>query len=198
MTRTNLVGGDRPLPFTALGDYHKYWIDRDLQIRNEAFDQNHSGRILSVKNAGHPQHRRNVLHFADWIEDHISELDLDRPLELVVVPSCMANAVGAGLDAIATEVARRMKQVRYRKGSLRRTKSIPKLSAGGNRSLAVHRGSMEFRAAPTAPRVVVILDDVSTTGNSLIAAADKVRALGSDYYYATSVEAIALGKTVHD
>ena len=80
-----------------------------------------------------------------------------------------------------------------REGCLRRTTTIEKLSRGGDRSQITHLQSMQYTTAPNAPGVKILFDDVTTTGNSLLAAATLIRAQEPH----AEIVAFVLGKTVH-
>lgn len=75
---------------------------------------------------------------------------------------------------------------------LRRVKSIPKLSVGGNRELSIHFESIEVKNAQLIQnKNVLLLDDVSRSGNSLRAGKELLLKAG-----ASKVKCVALGKTV--
>lgn len=56
----------------------------------------------------------------------------------------------------------------FNKSVIIRTETINKLSMGGNRDISVHLNSLKINTDVKGKRIVVI-DDVTTTGNSLIA-----------------------------
>ncbi len=72
-----------------------------------------------------------------------------------------------------------------------RTKEIDKLAYGGRRDKAVHLDSIRVNPdIPVADEVVLVVDDVATSGNSLFACRDILLAHG-----ARRVALLALGKT---
>ena len=74
-----------------------------------------------------------------------------------------------------------------------RTKSVTKATAGGPRSVAVHKDSTEVREIEKVRDAeILLLDDVTTSGASMIAAKELLIAAG-----AASVKCLALGKTTH-
>ncbi len=76
-------------------------------------------------------------------------------------------------------------------GCLVRHTKIPKLASGGDRSVTVHLESIRVDMASLIKgRRVLILDDVATTGNSLIACRQILLEAG-----AAEVKCAALGKT---
>src|SRR5207249_11211538 len=73
-----------------------------------------------------------------------------------------------------------------------RTRWIEKLSRGGNRSLATQKSSFRIeRIDKILGKYVILLDDVCTSGNSLLAAYEVLREAG-----ATAVKRVALARTV--
>lgn len=73
-----------------------------------------------------------------------------------------------------------------------RTKKIAKLAHGGNRSIQTHLDSIEVLDAHLiAGADVLLLDDITTSGNSLLACRQLLQAAG-----AGNVQMLAFGKTV--
>lgn len=177
----------------ALGDYHKYWLDGGKTARNPNFDQAHSGLILSAKTPTHANHANAIRSFAGMIEQFTSRIDGQQQIELVVVPSHERGKISPALEKIAREICRINKRFSYRHGSLMRTKTIAKLATGGDRRLEVHLGSVSFTPHPRYRWPVLVLDDVSTSGNSVAACADLITQHGIDV-----VGGLVLGKTVDE
>jgi hypoxanthine phosphoribosyltransferase len=109
---------------------------------------------------------------------------------LVVVPPHCCEKNNFGIQILS-------KQISKRKGLLDATlclirhKSIDKLSSGGDRSIQTHLQSIEV----VCPGIIegkklLLLDDVSTTGNSLMACKKLLESAG-----AKSVKSFGLGKT---
>jgi len=188
------VVGVRGTTYTvhALGEYRKYWIDKALKVKNEKFDQAHSGLILTAKDSRHAGHGRAIKDFAGMVEEYLSRFAHEQSIELAIVPSHEAGKVSPALEKVAAQLCKN-KRFGYRSGSLTRTKTIPKLAIGGDRSLAVHYNSVKFTASNRSRWPVLVIDDVSTTGNSLAACADLVQESG-----VVVVGGLVLGRTVHD
>jgi len=155
----------------ALGAYHKYWMDTEKTVKNPNFDQTHSGLILSAKRSDHANHAYAIKCFTKMIREAALRFDDDQ-IELVVVPSHTQGEVSAGLRSIAENLCKTDERFRYRHNSLSRTKSIAKLAGGGDRRIEVHLDSISFRRDLKMRCGVLILDDVSTTGNSIAACGD--------------------------
>jgi predicted amidophosphoribosyltransferase len=177
----------------ALGDYHRYWMDAAKTTRNPKFDQAHSGLILSVKTPTHPNYSQAIKSFAKMIAEVTAQIPPDRQIELVVVPSCTRDRISPGLQKIAETLCKSDKRLSYRHGSLRRTATIAKLATGGDRGLHVHMDSISFTPHPRNRWPVLVLDDVSTTGNSVAACADLISQHDIPIF-----GGIVLGKTVDE
>ncbi|MCO1335204.1 phosphoribosyltransferase [Microbulbifer sp. OS29] len=76
---------------------------------------------------------------------------------------------------------------------LQRVKSIDPLHKGGTRTLDIHRQSLVTASHIIPGEKVVLLDDVTTSGNSLKVAAELLRRAGADV-----VLVLALCKTVNN
>jgi len=141
----------------------------------------HSGRILDLKKAK----ASAVAHFKDMIEPELQD-----GVVIVTVPSHDPAEPARGLIKLAGELAQTGKRL---DGSscLVRTKKIDKLAGGGDRRKEVHLKSVQVaRADLIKGRHVLLLDDVTKTGNSLSACSELLLAAG-----ARSVECATIGKT---
>jgi predicted amidophosphoribosyltransferase len=103
-----------------------------------------------------------------------------------------AGSSDTGARLLAKMVADRL-QVADGRSYLRRTRVVDKLTGGGNRAADVHLGSIVVDD-PDALRGghVLLLDDVLTSGNSMLACRRILLNAG-----ASSVLCLALGKTQH-
>jgi predicted amidophosphoribosyltransferase len=141
----------------------------------------HSGKILDLKDD-----KNNAdAYFAGLIEPELRD-----GIVIATVPSHDPAKVGGGLKKLAAALAKNGNRV---DGSavLVRTKKIDKLAKGGDRSKDVHLKSVTV-ATPNLIRGhdVLLLDDVTKTGNSLAAGKELLLAAG-----AKSVECATIGKT---
>lgn len=106
-----------------------------------------------------------------------------------VVPSHSAQAADSGIRKLAKRLAAHGRIDMT--DCLIRTKDVEKLAHGGSRSRRVHYDSIEVNpAVPVADEVILVVDDVTTSGNSLYACRDLLLARG-----AQRVALLALGKT---
>ncbi|MBE5838869.1 phosphoribosyltransferase [Butyrivibrio sp.] len=161
-------------------NYHKYWLDRERQIKNPLFDV-FSGKILDLKNG-----KESAINFFYNLID--SEICKD--VTICVVPSSNSEKTVTGMTMLAEKLAKngRIDKVHF----LVREKTIDKLATGGNRSRYVHIDSIgTIKGESVNGDIVLLMDDVTTTGNSLYACKEILLAHG-----AKTVEMFALGKAI--
>ena len=160
--------------------YHKYWADVGKRIKNPCFDSI-SGRILDLKEG-----KMSAVHYFYNVLDKIVPKDVS----ICVVPSSKAATKETGLIMLGKVLAANGRKDRV--CFLERTRTIPKLATGGRRSKEIHLHSIAPRRDMTVENeTVFLLDDVTTTGNSLLACRDILMAKG-----ARAVEMLALGKAI--
>ncbi len=161
-------------------NYHRYWIDKERKIKNPLFDV-FSGRILDLKN-GDPGAIRYFFKVLD------AEILPD--VTICVVPSSDSEKKESGIAKLGHMLAENGRTDKV--GYLIRTQSIPKLAHGGYRGPDVHIKSIDTdQDMDIHGDVVLLMDDVTTTGNSLYACREILLAHGAD-----QVEMFALGKAV--
>ena len=161
-------------------NYHKYWLDKERNIRNPLFDM-YSGRILDLKE-GKPQ---AIKYFFDLLNAEICE-----GVTICVVPSSNKEKQVTGMTQLGEMLAQngRIDKVYY----LRRYENIDKLATGGNRDKSVHMKSITtLRDMDICGDIVLLMDDITTTGNSLYACKEILLQNG-----AGQVEMFALGKAI--
>lgn len=161
-------------------NYHKYWQNKELRIKNPLFDV-FSGKILALKEGK----QSAVRYFYNLLNDEICD-----GVTICVVPSSDSNKIESGIGMLGDMLASngRINKVYY----LRRTKSIDKLALGGNRSKDVHMKTITtLDDVEITGDIILLMDDVTTTGNSLYACKEILMAKG-----ARSVKMFALGKAV--
>lgn len=161
-------------------NYHKYWIDRERKIKNPLFDV-FSGRILDLKDGKSAA----VRYFYNLLNEEICE-----GVTICVVPSSNSDRKVTGMVLLGEMLAQnnRVNKVYF----LNRTKSIDKLATGGRRDKEVHMESISAVSDISMKEdIVLLMDDVTTTGNSLYACKEILMECG-----ANSVEMFALGKAI--
>lgn len=162
-------------------NYHKYWLDKERRIKNPLFDV-FSGKILDLKEGK----AQAIKYFYNLLTQEICE-----DVTICVVPSSNKDNKYSGMAKLGEMLAadgNRKNKVFY----LERTNSIPKLAMGGDRSKEVHIQSISAVEQMDISRdIVLLMDDVTTTGNSLYACKEILMQHG-----ASKVEMFALGKAI--
>ncbi|RHV45033.1 hypothetical protein DXB46_16155 [Lachnospiraceae bacterium OM04-12BH] len=161
-------------------NYHKYWLDRERKIKNPLFDV-YSGKILDLKEGK----MSAVQYFYQLLDPEIR-----RGVTICVVPSSNSEIKESGIGKLGEMLAGngRKNKVYF----LRRNKSIDKLATGGNRSMETHMKSISTVLDMDIDNdIVLLMDDVTTTGNSLYACKEILLQNG-----AREVEMFALGKAI--
>lgn len=184
--------------------YFPYRVDGE---RNPKFDR-HSGLILSSKSAQERNFGHALSYFSDMLLGQISQWSLEalRPtgsdprltqgrafVDVIIVPSSKVGKVSDGLTQIMTKVCARDKRLSINNGALHRFREIKKLASGGNRDAHVHQASIMLRPGCNLSDVVILIDDVCTSGNSLIACCEIIQSASPS----STVVGIVLGKTTH-
>ncbi|MBD2078457.1 hypothetical protein [Leptolyngbya sp. FACHB-17] len=164
----------------SFGNYHPHKLSDGT--KNPNFDK-WSGRILDIK--------ENRPGSIDFFFNHVNGL-LSQNFAIAVVPSHNSEKVDSGIRRLAQELAK-FGRIDATSCLIRHT-TIDKLSSGGNRSLDVHLNSIGVKSLQIiGNREVLLLDDVTTSGNSLIACERLLKQAGVQV-----VQRAALGQTVRD
>lgn len=162
------------------GDYLPWNVHKGNGGDRSNFPE-HSGRILDLKNAAD--------HAVEYFREKI-EPGLLNGIVIVDVPSHDPAKPSLGLKKLVAVLSTRGNRVDGSACLIRRTK-IDKLARGGDRSKDVHLKSV-FVAQPEAikGRIVLLIDDVTKTGNSLHACRELLLQAGAGI-----VECATIGKT---
>lgn len=161
-------------------NYHKYWLDRERRIKNPLFDV-YSGKILDLKEGK----LSAIRYFYNLLNEEIRE-----GVTICVVPSSDCEKKITGMSRLGEMLAGngRINKVYL----LNREYSISKLAYGGSRDMDVHLNSIEaLEELDMRNDIVLLMDDVTTTGNSLYACKEILLNHG-----ACNVEMFALGKAI--
>lgn len=179
----------------AIGWYHPYRVRGE---KNPAFDK-FSGSILALKDPSRNDHERAVQLFAIHLIAYLKNNPWIPVAEIITLPSHVAGKQSVGLDKVVSAICKKDQRFVSKPGVLYRTKTIEKLAKGGPRSVQVHRDSMGFRQRPGAPITKIVLDDVVTTANSMVAAVELIRSSGAPGKPMPTVAlCLALGRTALD
>jgi predicted amidophosphoribosyltransferase len=149
-------------------------------VKNPAFNL-FSSKVLDIKeNKG-----KAIGYFYNILKKHIP---LDENTAIVVVPSHDPAAPKSGILNIGKKLS---KTAIDATSCLVRTKKIPKLADGGTRNINVHLKSIKLcNEHMIQGRNVILLDDVTTTGNSLLACKMLLKKANPK-----NITMIAIGKT---
>lgn len=161
-------------------NYHKYWLDRERKIKNPLFDV-FSGKILDLKEGK----MSAVKYFYNLLDIEICE-----GVTICAVPSSDSSKFITGIGMLAEMLAenRRVNKAYF----LRRDRNIDKLALGGRRDQQVHMQSIStVQEMDITNDIVLLMDDVTTTGNSLYVCKEILIQAGAEH-----VEMFALGKAI--
>lgn len=162
-----------------LGTYRPYRME-DGSV-NPNFDKAFSGRVLDVKDG----ETRGIDHFTPLLETIV-------PANVAVasMPSSDAATTTNGIRRVAQIVAQTKGRIDATACLVRHT-SIPKAATGGPREVQMHLDSIRVDHRELIHgRQVVVLDDITTSGASLVAARTLLMQVG-----AAGVAPLALAKT---
>jgi hypothetical protein len=193
-TQSFYVSSTPPVKAYALAPYHPYTVKNGGgRCRNPKFDRV-SGLILDLKKESERGHEAAIKYWAAHLAFFLRKDIAFDQAEIIIVPSSTKGNINPGLDKIVKTVCKQDKRLSYNRNSLFRTKSINKLSTGGDRSLDVLLNSMDYKGVNGSPATKFILDDVTTTGNSLNASITLI----NQYMPGLTFVPIVLGKTADD
>ena len=129
--------------------------------------------------------QKAIYYFYQTLNDLFPE-----KVAICTVPSSNPENIETGITLLAEKLSAEKNRI-DRTHFLKRTIEIPKLASGGDRRRIIHRKSITASEDISVKGMtIILLDDVTTTGNSLIACRDILVENGADY-----VIMFALGKT---
>jgi predicted amidophosphoribosyltransferase len=164
----------------AMGAYRPWGWHKQSFPNAEPYPD-HSKRILDLKSMSNV----GLAYFQDLLEPLLAE-----GIAIASVPSHDPQKAFNGVRHLAGRLSRTGKRVDASQ-CLVRIKKIEKLAAGGSRQVDVHLNSIEVKSGNLIQaRPVLLLDDVTTSGNSLKACRQLLVAAG-----ASAVQCVALGET---
>jgi len=163
------------------GYYQKYWLSKENREKNPHFDM-YSGRILDLKEKKHDA----INYFYGLIDDVLCD-----DISVCVVPSHSMEEKETGVYLLAKKLASsggRRDLTDY----LSRVKTIEKLAMGGLRDMSIHMNSISAdESVSIYGEVVLLVDDVTTSGNSLKACREILLKNGAE-----KVAMFALGRSI--
>lgn len=162
-----------------LGHYHP-----KRNGTNPNFDD-FSQNVLNLKDFDNKSIQSFYENCLRWLNEEFDSI--------VIVPSHSPLKTRSGIKLLAKKIAKK-KGWSDSTECLERTHEIEKLSFGGNRDIDVQLDSLRVKQIDEIKeKKVIIIDDVTTSGNSLKASKIKLEEAG-----ASEVYMFAIGKTVND
>lgn len=170
-----------------LCDYHPYRLPDGS--RNPAVDRN-SRFIMDLKDTGSRNYNSAVAEFVERVTNAIDSMtDPGQRLQIAIVPSSGKGARSQAIEDIINRL-NCAAEIEYNPDFLIRTKTIQKLHEGGRREIGVHLDSIIVGELPDPNIPILLLDDVTTTGNSMMACEQLLKEAGAGI-----VVMLAMGKT---
>jgi hypothetical protein len=166
------------IEIATLGRFIPWGVHKDQGGDGASYPE-HSGRILDVKSG----QEAGLKYFADFMVPRIRT-----PGVVAIVPSSDPAKRGPGLVKLAKRLAALTPLSDATSALVRHTK-IPKLASGGNRDIQMHLDSIAVNSQLVVGDRVFLLDDVLSTGNSMLACRQLLEDAG-----ASEVICMALGR----
>lgn len=137
---------------------------------NPKYNPDKDGILLKLKSNKPNDYKQAAEYYKPYIDIYFNVVkDCVKGQVFTIVPSSKAGLRGYGLELLVKDLAYKY-GAEYRDDILIRQRTIEKLSIGGNRSKLIHKNSIGVcNANEINNKIVVVFDDVTTTGNSLLA-----------------------------
>lgn len=179
-----------------LGIYEPYRIfcpETGFKEYNPKFNKETGGYLLDLKEGKKEGINVYFKKMCDLFDDPDNAENLEaNNWGITCVPSSKADKIGEGLEKLIIKLCEKY-NIENMCGNLRRKYKIQKLAEGGNRDIQVHLDSIDVVDEKLFEnRCIMIIDDITTTGNSLKACEKLVEDCG-----AIITQCIALGETAH-
>lgn len=153
---------------------------------------NDSRKMMDFKEPSNPNFLFAVTHFSTIIAPYLCSIHKQigtARLHVVIVPSSKARCLSTGLRLLLSQLKTPpiVTEVNY----LVRQYDVPKAHRGGGRSMQKHLNSVKVECIPHKNTPVLLLDDVTTSGNSMFACEQILNKAG-----VLDVYKLAIGKSV--
>lgn len=166
----------------VLGPYKPWSYHKEMGGDNSSYPT-HSGLILDIKYKRDP----GINYFYNYLLPYIK-----KDHTACIIPSHDPENLDSGLRRLVTKLAANSVWVDGTK-CLRRHTKVTKLTDGGDRRIETHLNSIVVENVDlVSGRTILLMDDVTTTGHSLIAGKRLLLAAG-----AARVRCLALGRTTY-
>lgn len=171
--------------------YHPYWIyEEDGTKKHNPSANAYTRSLMDLKNPkkAHPgKHQKAIRLFSKMFVNELIDNDFNEDYQIVIVPSSKAGVVSKALISIAEFASDELGlEVCY--NALERVVTIDSLHEGGDRSQAVHIRSIEVNVDELDPdKEIILFDDVTTSGNTLLACQTLLQRAGFEDVYLFSL-----------
>lgn len=137
---------------------------------NPKYNPDKDGILLKLKSNKPNDYKQAAEYYKPYMDIYFDVVkDYIKGQIFTTVPSSKAGLRGYGLELLVKDLAYKY-GAEYRDDILIRQRTIEKLATGGNRSKLIHKNSIDVcNANEINNKMVVVFDDVTTTGNSLLA-----------------------------
>lgn len=169
-------------------EYHPY---RRCGERNPDCNDD-TYRIMDLKNPDAAKHKIAIAHYTQLLDDGFGRIAnfLQTPyLQVAIVPSSKKGKVSQGLESILSQITKTT--IIYDRDFLVRDCDVPSAHEGGDRSIEKHINSISVKRIPNTEIPLILLDDVTTSGNSLKSCKTILEKAGINNIYM-----VAIGSTV--
>lgn len=163
-----------PNTILKMGNYQTY-----NNGKNKKFDD-FSSKILQLKN----KKNTGIDYFYNRLAPNLAD-----NFTIVTIPSHSTENKTSGIEILAKKLC--TKNITDGTKILKRTTTIQKLAHGGNRSYNIQYQTIAVTADVTN-KIILLIDDVKTTGNSMMAAKHKLLQAGAKMVYT-----LALAHTIN-
>ncbi|WP_035603362.1 phosphoribosyltransferase family protein [Edwardsiella tarda] len=167
------------------GTYHPY---RYRGERNPKAGDQLSRAMMDLKDHNNQNHKKAIQLFTNLIIDELEDYSIGGgenekdftsvPFEICVVPSHEEGKVSSALQVIAQKICEHYENGKVGQ-SLQRKTTVPSAHKdNGDRSVANHMATISV-VSNVKNKVILLIDDVTTTGGSMIACVNLLKSKGA-------------------
>ncbi|ELU8376804.1 phosphoribosyltransferase [Cronobacter sakazakii] len=160
-----------PVKIYSCGTYHPW---RYRGERNPRSGDRLSKAMMDLKDVTNSGHAKAVNIFSQLLVTSLKGYAIGRvaftdvPFEISIVPSHEEGKVSAALIKIAQDIERKFPNAVFNQSLQRKKTVVSAHKGGGDRSVEHHMSTIGVTADVT-DKVILLIDDVTTTGGSMTA-----------------------------